>query len=196
MGIGHAAVVTVRVGRRLVVSTAVAVAVVASASAPSPVSATLDGPCTVTATFQAAATTVDARVTDDEPIEIRRADSVLWEGSVSIDGVDRPASGYVAIDLPPPLGRITIESWTGPTSVSARSGTYDYDLGPWIPAGAPVRVFGEHRENGLRCSGSVIVAVAGSPFTSPVTYAALGATALVGFAFIRLIRPLWRRVPR
>jgi hypothetical protein len=156
-----------------------------------PAGAVLTGGCTASGSL-AKGTTAGGPITVDpvtlpagSVVKIPLADEVSWTGSVPASGPDRPISGFVKIDLPWPLSAISFKSWGGDTSKSANSGTTSYDLPSVTPRGVVFDVSGQHVDQGVTCAGHVLVEVEGSAFDSPLTWAALGGTALsaLGFAF-------------
>ena len=122
-----------------------------------------------------------ATVPAGKVIEVPKSDTVMWHGTVvgPAAGVERPISGFVAVDLPWPLGRATVDSWGGKSKRVENNGSKKYDLPDSVPRGVEFKVFGEHHENGkLFCSGSATVEVEGSAFDSAAAPVALALTAV------------------
>lgn len=160
-----------------------------------PVAAEIEGDqgCQATAWFRDADVVVDvASIGADEVVTVRRSDTVDWQASVAAPPGDH--EGSVWVDLPPPLGRVEIDSWSGSTSARSSSGTEEYDLPKAVPAGVRFTVSGEHRDDQGTCTGTVTLAIEGSPWSSPVTWAGLGATAATGVGLAMAMRPVFTRV--
>lgn len=136
--------------------------------------------------------TVDARAVGSATVVVPRDDSVAWSGSVS--SPPGAYSGSIAVDLPPPFGQVTIDSWEGSSEATENSGVEEYELPKLVPSGVSFRVSGEHVDQATECQGFVNVQIEGGPFDSPVTPVALLATMGAGYAFYVAIRPLFQRV--
>jgi hypothetical protein len=140
------------------------------------------GACVATGTWQAGGFTVVS--TDADPadvIEIPRADQVTWTGQVigPDPGPERPIAGRISLQLPPPLGGVTVDDWSGTGTNVDSTGTESYDLPGLVPAGLVFTLHAEHRENGqLFCSGSAQLRIAGGAFDSPLVWVGLAGTAL------------------
>lgn len=171
-----------------------AIGLVATAA---PTGADLEGDCEASGAFAAGTKsggpfTVDARSVGTETVVVPRSDSVSWTGSVpSSPGA---YSGSIGVDLPPPFGQVTIDSWEGTTDATENSGVEEYDLPDLVPAGVTFRVSGEHVDQARECSGFVNVEVEGGAFDSPVGPIVLLLTVGAGAGFFLAIRPLFQRV--
>jgi hypothetical protein len=139
------------------------------------------GACVGTASFASGTEadgpfSVDSRtLSPDDVTVVPLSDTVTWTGEVSgvAPGTSREVDGFIRLDLPWPLPDVTIDSWNSTTMNVANQGVEDYDLPSALPRGTELRVYGEHRENGvLVCRGSATAALEGGAFSSPVTVAA------------------------
>jgi hypothetical protein len=155
--------------------------------------AELDGDptCGATGWFRDADLVVDAATAD--VVVVPRSDRVDWQGWV----VDAPGryEGSVWLELPPPFGRVEIDSWQGTTATRSNAGTEEYALPKALPGGVRFTVAGEHTDEQGTCSGHVIVELEGGPLGSPITWGALGATALAGVGLVAALRPVFVRRP-
>ncbi len=138
------------------------------------------GRCVGTASFQRGAGdgpfTVDSqRLSPDDVVTVPLKDTVTWSGElVGVSPATRQISGYVKVDLPPPLPDLTIDSWDGPSALTANQGTRNYSLPSVTPRGVEFRVYGSHSEAGaVFCTGSAKVKVEGSAIANPITIASL-----------------------
>jgi hypothetical protein len=180
-------------GRSIVAFSALVAWPVLSAAAAS---ATLSGPCTASGTFtngfDGQPFTVDASTS--VVVEIPRSDVVAWTGAISGVSGERRTGGHVAVDLPWPLGKVTIDTWSDDDATSvSESGEEDYDLPSLVPRGVEFEVTGAHAENGVVvCSGKVVVKVEGSAFDSPLVYPSLGLTAAGAAGLAVAMRPARR----
>jgi hypothetical protein len=116
-------------------------------------------------------TVVSSDADPGEVIEIPRADQVAWTGQVvgPQPGRERPTAGSILLQLPAPLGRITVNRWDGNGVNVEASGTESYDLPALVPAGVVFTLHGEHREGGqVFCTGTAQLRIAGGPFDSPL----------------------------
>jgi hypothetical protein len=157
-----------------------------------PTTAELSGTngCQASGTWVEGGFTVDATTT--EVIIVPRADTVQWQGSVAAP--PGPYTGSVWVELPPPFGRVEIDSWSGDSQTTSNSGAHEYELPSLVPAGVDIVVGGEHNDQNGTCSGSVTVQIDGGPFSSPLTAVSLAVTAAAGVGMAALLRPLFRRV--
>lgn len=155
--------------------------------------AELDGDptCAASGWFRDADLVVDADTT--EVVVVPRTDRVDWQGSV----VAAPGryEGSVWLELPPPFGRVEIDSWQGTTTTRSNAGTEEYALPKALPGGVRFTVAGEHTDEQGTCSGRVTVELEGGPLGSPITWGALGATALAGVGLVAAMRPVFVRRP-
>lgn len=136
--------------------------------------------------------TIVASDVGDETIVVPRSDTVTWTGSV--DRAPGDYDGWIAIDLPAPLGTVTIDTWSGDSEQTSNSGVEEYDL-PWlVPSGVEVTVRGEHADDNGTCAATVTVEIEGGPFDTPIAPISIGGTVVTGAGFLALLRPLFRRV--
>jgi hypothetical protein len=163
--------------------------------------ATPPGRCLVTASFAVGASDGPFRVSSrtlqpSDVVEVPLADTVTWTAEVvGEEPVPREMSGYVAIDLPWPLGSLSLGEWSGLSALVSNRGTDDYDLPASTPRGVDVAVRAEQRENGkVLCSGAATVTVAGSPFDSPATLVSLGGLGVSGVAVVLAGRAKYRSI--
>jgi hypothetical protein len=147
--------------------------------------------CQATGTWQAAGITVDA-ATVDGVVTIPRSDTVDWQGSVAAP--PGAYSGSVWVELPPPLGEVEIDAWSGDSQTTSNSGSHEYDLPSVVPGGVEIVVAGEHGDDNGTCTGSVAVQIEGGPFGSPLTAVSLLGTAATGAGMAAALRPLFRKV--
>ncbi len=123
--------------------------------------------------------------TADGVITVTRSDTVAWQGSVA--GPPGEYSGSVWVELPPPFGQIEIDSWSGESVTTSKSGVHEYDLPSVVLAGVEFVVGGEHTDaNGglafvaldlvlfgvLPLNSSVVTLL---PLLGPIAGGALGA---------------------
>ena len=123
------------------------------------------GSCQVVAGWAGGGFSVDSTTADpDAVIEVPRSDSVAWTTLLAGPpaGTERQIAGSLRLALPFPLGSVSIDEWSGPSTTVTDSGTRDYDLPAVVPAGVVFQVRGEHYENGaLFCTGSALMRIAG-----------------------------------
>lgn len=150
--------------------------------------------CHGSGTFRDEGLFVDAEAVGDDVVTIPRSDTVDWEGSV--DAPPGEYSGSISIDLPPPLSGWEIDSWSGNSDNPGTSGSRDYDLPSWVPAGVEFQVVGFHDDANGSCDGYVNLEIDGGPFDSPVAPISLAATVISGAALLGTLRPLFRKVTR
>jgi hypothetical protein len=127
-------------------------------------------------------------------VEVPRKDTIQWEGSVT--GAPGPYHGSVWIELPPPFGKIELHSWKGTSSTTSNAGQEKYSIPKVVPGGAVFRVAGEHIDANGTCAGSVDLSISGGVLGSPVTWVALGGTAVSGVGLAALLRPLFKTVSK
>lgn len=146
------------------------------------------GSCQVVAMWTNGGFSVDSTTANpDTVIEVPRSDSVAWTTLLvgPQAGTERQIAGSLRLALPFPLGSVSIDDWSGPSTTVSDAGTRDYDLPGLVPAGVVFQVRGEHHENGaLFCTGSAWMRIAGGPFDSPLTWVSLALTALLGAALL------------
>ncbi len=162
-----------------------------------PAGAEVDGPCQATGAFAQGTDaggpfTVDAAAIGSQTVTVPRQDSVSWTGSVPAP--PGAYAGQVAVELPPPFGDVTIDSWEGTTEATSNQGVEDYDLPALVPSGVKFRVVGQHRDAAQSCDGFVNAVIEGGPLKSPALPAAsLVFTLLAGAGFAAVIWPMFRR---
>lgn len=123
----------------------------------------------------------------DDVIKIPRKDVVSWSGAIGDaqlgDEVPRRAiAGKVQIQLPPPIGWVTIDDWGGSSVRAANEGEHDYDL-PSVLSGVKMKLRGEHSDAGsLTCAGSVFVEIDGG--SNPLMIAGIVGMVLSGGALL------------
>ena len=139
------------------------------------------GPCEGSGTFQAGGFTVNA--TEAGTVEVPRTDDVAWKGSINGPTGDNSYSGSIKVDLPPPFGSITIDSWSGTTDATSNSGTKHYDLPGAVPANVEFTVRGSHTQGSYTCSGHVTAKIKGSSVNA-FSVGSLAATALTGVGLL------------
>lgn len=142
------------------------------------------GSCVGTGAWSEGGFAVDSSSADpSEVIEIPRSDSVAWTGLVNgpEPGDPRPIAGSIALQLPAPLGYVTVRDWSGTGINISSSGTQSYELPSVVPAGVVFTLRGQHLENGaVFCSGTAQLRIAGGVFDSPLIWIALAGTVLLG----------------
>lgn len=125
-------------------------------------------------------------------VEVPRSDTVEWQAS---RGAPPGAyKGSIWAELPPPLGRVTIDSWEGDSQTQSSRGVEEYDIPSAVPGGVEFVVAGEHTDEAGACTGSVRFQIEGGPFGSPITWVSLGGTAIFGAALVGSALPMFRRV--
>ena len=156
---------------------------------PAQAELTAESTCRASGSFRTSGIVVDATATG--VVTVPRRDTVSWQASVP----SPPAaySGSVWVDLPPPFGRVEIESWSGVSQSVTNAGTEEYDLPKLVPAGVEFTVSGEHVDANGTCSGSITIEIDGSPLSSPITWVGLGGAAATGIGLTMALRPLFRR---
>ncbi len=164
------------------VFTATAAALIASWSAPAAAADLSDPPgaCVVTTAWGESGVTVDSASADPaDVIEVPRANRVTWSARVNgpAEGTVRPVAGSISLVLPAPLGKVTIDEWSGSTGNVETSGREI--LPDRLPAGTTFEMRMEHYENGaLFCTASVRLRIAGGP--DPIAWGSLALTLLFG----------------
>ena len=130
--------------------------------------------------------------TDGGVYTIPRSDEVIWEGSVA--GPPGEYSGGISVDLPPPFGKVEVDSWSGDSQSTSNSGTHEYDFPSLVPAGVEFTVSGEHFDENGGCSGSITIKIDGGPFDSPIAPISLGGTAVFALLTGLVLKPLFAKV--
>ena len=115
--------------------------------------------------------------------EVPRVDDVKWAGEIKIPATESAYSGHIEVELPPPFGKVTIDTWKGSSDSVKNSGTKHYDLPGFVPANVEFEVSGAHSQGGITCTGAVKVKIAGSTF-GPFSIATLGLTLLFGAGLV------------
>jgi hypothetical protein len=116
--------------------------------------------------------------------KVPRVDDVVWAGSITNAPSGQQAySGHIEVELPPPFGGVTIDTWGGTTDSTGNNGTKHYDIPGFVPANVQFPVSGSHTQGGLTCSGSVTVEIEGSAF-GPFSIATLILTLLFGAGLV------------
>ncbi|GIH03942.1 hypothetical protein Rhe02_20090 [Rhizocola hellebori] len=149
------------------------------------------GACVASATWKTGGVSkTSTALTGEDIIEIPRADTVSWQGTVvGPAAASREVAGHVALALPPPFGSIDLGRWQGNAAEAQRSGTYTYDLPSVVPAGVVLDLRATHDENGQRhCTAQVGVVIAGGAFDSPLIWVALAGLVLFAAALALLGR--------
>jgi len=132
-------------------------------------------------------------------ISIPRADTVDWQGALDNHQLGdtvarRDISGKVELELPKPLGWVSIDSWGGSSVRAANAGKHSYNL-PSVLTGVKLKVHGVHRDAGVvTCEGSVFVKVAGSATSNPLLFAGIGGMVLFGGLLLFAGRPVFTKV--
>ena len=120
----------------------------------------VNGPCDGSGTFQRGGFTKTAAETG--VVEIPRADEVNWTGSIVGPTGQLAYGGKIEVELPPPFGSVTIDSWGGTTDATSNSGTKHYDISSAVPANVEFSAKGSHTQGSFSCSGSVKLKIKGS----------------------------------
>jgi hypothetical protein len=173
-----------------------AVGLIVALSAPaSPATADVVDPagaCIGTAVWKSNGLTVNsAALKPGSVTTIPRADDVNWTGTVVgvPAGTTRPIAGSVGLELPWPLGPVTIGSWDTKTGTVLKAGTKSYSIPSLVPAGVEFDFVGHHDESGKRhCSGTAALKIAGGAFDSPLIWVALAGLLLFGVPLFLLGR--------
>jgi hypothetical protein len=161
-------------------------------AAPSPARAELEGGCSASGQWREAGLSVDAEAVGDDVVTIPRSDTVDWQGSFT--GPPGEHSGSIWLELPPPFGKVEIDNWGGEGETTSNSGSEEYDLPKFVPAGVEFRVAGEHKDENGTCTGHVNMKIKGGITDSPIFYAFAVLTivfgALLGFALIPVFQAM------
>lgn len=151
-----------------------------------------DNGCQASGTFREGGLDVDAASVGDKVVVILPKDTVDWQGSVEAPpGV---YSGSISVELPPPFGKVEIDSWKGDSQTTSNTGAREYDLPSLVPSGVEFKVVGSHADENGSCTGYVNLEVKGGPFDSPLALVSLVGTAATGVGLLAALRPLFRRV--
>jgi len=169
------------VRRTLFAFAVICAAIMCSAAASGAAPTSTLGPCQGSATFQKGGFTVNA--TEAGTVEVPRTDDVDWKGSITGPTGDNAYSGSIKVDLPPPFGSLSIDSWSGTSDATSNSGTKHYDLPGAVPANVEFTVRGSHTQGSFNCSGHVTVKIKGSSVNA-VSIGSLAATALTGVGLL------------
>jgi hypothetical protein len=144
-------------------------------------SATVSPACQGTGAFEKSGLTYTAA--DSGVDEIPRTDDVDWEGSITGPTGEQPYSGKIEVELPPPFGALSIDSWSGTTDATSNSGTKHYDIPGAVPGGVEFSVKGSHTQGGTTCTGSVKVKIKGGSVNA-FSLGSLVGTALTGAGLV------------
>ena len=163
-----------------------AFAVVCAATALAPAAAgasptVINGPCQGSGAFEKGGFTVNA--TEAGTVEVPRTDDVRWTGSITGVTGDNPYSGKIEVELPPPFGSMSIDSWSGTTDATSNSGVKHYDIPGPVPANVEFEVKGAHTQGSASCNGHVTVKIKGSSVNA-VSIGTLALTALTGIGLV------------
>ena len=116
--------------------------------------------------------------------QIKRVDDVIWDGTITgVPGGQQAYSGKIQVELPPPFGKVSVDSWGGTTDSTGNNGTKHYDIPGFVPANVEFKVSGNHTQGGISCTGSVKVKIEGSGF-GPFSIATLVLTLLFGAGMV------------
>jgi hypothetical protein len=151
----------------------------------------VNGPCAGSGAFKNGGFTKTAAETG--VVTIPLADDVAWQGSISAPTGNVPYSGQIKVDLPPPFGSLSIDSWSGTTDSTSNNGVKHYSLPSLTPRGVEFEVSGSHTQGGVSCSGAVKLVVDGSKFGA-ATIGSLVGTVATGAVLVLAGRPRVRGV--
>jgi hypothetical protein len=115
--------------------------------------------------------------------KIPRKDDVKWAGQITGVSGDQPYSGKIQVELPPPFGKVSIDSWSGTTDSTGNSGTKHYDIPGFVPANVEFKVSGSHTQGSVTCTGSVKLVIEGSVL-GPFSLVTLALTLACGAGLI------------
>ena len=127
--------------------------------------------------------------TDGGVYTIPISDAVAWEGSVT--SPPGSYSGAVSIDLPPPFGDMTVDTWNGHSQSTSNSGVHEYDLPSLTPRGVEFQAVGVHNDSNGSCYGTITFEIDGGPFDSPIAPISLGGTAVFAVLLGLALKPLF-----
>ena len=144
--------------------------------------ATLSGPCTASGSLNKGGFTVDA--TESRVVTVPETDDVTWKGALQAPGGEQAYSGKIELELPPPLPKWKIDSWSGTSDSSENNGVKHYDVASFAPRGVEMRLTGEHTQGSVSCSGVVKIKIEGGAFDSPGAPIALVGTAVTGVVLV------------
>jgi hypothetical protein len=114
---------------------------------------------------------------------VPRVDDVHWAGEIVIPATESAYSGHIEVELPPPFGKVTIDTWQGSSDSTKNSGVKHYDVPGFVPANVEFEVSGAHSQGGITCTGSVKVKIDGSSF-GPFSIVTLALTLAFGAGLI------------
>jgi hypothetical protein len=173
----------VRVFRRVVVGFSVVAGAVLMTGVPPAGSApsTVIGPCQASGTFEKGGITVDANETG--VVTIPAEDTVNWTGSITGANGDVAYTGKIQLELPPPLPKINLYTWSGTTDSAQNSSDKHYDVG-FAPRGVEMKAVGSHNQGDVSCGGVVKIKLKGGAFDSPGTAVSLVGTLITGAVFV------------
>jgi hypothetical protein len=132
-------------------------------------------------------------------IEVPAEDTVHWSGALEDHQLGdevprREINGSVDLQLPAPLGWVTIDDWDGSSVRAANEGDHHYDL-PSVLVGIEMTLRGHHDENGQEfCEGSVKVKVEGSSLSNPLAIGGIAGMVVFGGLLFYAGRPVFTKV--
>jgi len=147
----------------------------------SPAGATVSPECQGNGQFVKLGKTYHASDTGVDVID--RVDDVNWDGSITGTTGNQPYSGKIEVELPPPFGKVSVDSWSGTTDSTSNSGTKHYDLPGFVPANVEFEVSGSHTQGPITCTGSVKLKIEGSGL-GPFSLATLALTLAFGAGLV------------
>src|SRR5205085_6383822 len=75
--------------------------------------------------------------------DIERVDDVQWDGTITgVPAGQQSYSGHIQVDLPPPFGKVSVDSWSGTTDSTGNNGHKHYDIPGFVPANVTFTVSG------------------------------------------------------
>ena len=177
-------------GRRIAVTTLAGAALVVAGSWPALATFTVNtagcsGSATIAGTDGKTYKVNAAKASADVP----REGTVTWQGGTS--KVVKNHSGSISIKIGP--ASIPIDSWASPNKKGSTSASGTREMPSalkWVPPGEYL-VTGGHAGKGGRCSGSIVLNVQGSAFSTPGGIVALAGT--VVFAALTLLAGLAKK---
>jgi hypothetical protein len=115
--------------------------------------------------------------------EIQRVDDVQWAGEIVVAPDNVAYSGEIKVSLPPPFGKVKVDTWSGTTDSTKNSNVKHYDIPGFVPANVEFEVSGFHSQNGVNCTGAVKLKIEGSGL-GPFSIATLILTLLFGAGLV------------
>jgi hypothetical protein len=207
-----------RIGRVLAAASAFAMVLGIGATGAAADVVAPAGNCVGTGTWQDGGErgpfTEDSRqLAPGDTVKIPLKDTITWKGwlprlvNLPPEGEPPPLGtniefrqirGKVEIELPPPIGWVTVDDWgvkvTKPSQKVVNEGEHEYDF-PSVLAGVKVPVRGEHFEGSqLYCSGSAKVQFEGSLTDNPAALAGLGGLVVSGGLLLYSGKPVVKKL--